>query len=162
MSEFSAKQKSLAIVPKPFAILSLIGSSYIIYHVLHNSKRRNAVQYQILLGLSLSDIIFSTAVSFFCIVSLSRTSGHIMWRTNIISINLYSPLQVFLGTWPIPAYVNDEKPTVYLASGTDREYIIILYYKCIAKHYHLTNTGCKHMFLQKHAMHTHSLYSGQS
>jgi len=63
MSEFSPKQKSLAIVPKPFAILSLIGSSYIVYHILRNSKRRKAVQYQILLGLSLSDILFSIAVS---------------------------------------------------------------------------------------------------
>ena len=66
MSEFSPKQKSLAIVPKPFAILSLIGSSYIVYHILHNSKRRKAVQYQILLGLSLSDILFSIAVSWIC------------------------------------------------------------------------------------------------
>ena len=65
MSEFSAKQKALAIVPKPFAILSFIGSSYIIYHVLNNVKRRRSVQYQILLGLSLSDVLFSIAVSCF-------------------------------------------------------------------------------------------------
>ena len=62
MSEFSAKQKALAIVPKPFAILSFIGSSYIIYHILNNVKRRRSVQYQILLGLSLSDVLFSIAV----------------------------------------------------------------------------------------------------
>ena len=63
MEYYSPKQKALAIVPKPFAILSLIGSSYIVYHILHNEKRRRAVQYQILLGLSLSDIMFSIAVS---------------------------------------------------------------------------------------------------
>ena len=63
MSEFSAKQKALAIVPKPFATLSFIGSSYIIYHILNNVKRRRSVQYQILLGLSLSDVLFSIAVS---------------------------------------------------------------------------------------------------
>ena len=87
MSTFSAKQKAVAILPKPFSLLSIIGSSYIVYHVLKNPKRRRAVQYQILLGLSLADIMAS--ISF------------------------------FVGTWPIPAYVNDEQPTVYLASGTD-------------------------------------------
>mmetsp|Transcript_26721 Transcript_26721/g.49147 ORF Transcript_26721/g.49147 Transcript_26721/m.49147 type:complete len:315 (-) Transcript_26721:305-1249(-) len=85
---FSAKQKSIAILPKPFSFLSLIGSTHIVYQILKNPIRRRTVQYQILLGLSLVDILGS--------------------------------IGMFLGTWPIPAYVNDDKPTVYLASGNDR------------------------------------------
>ena len=38
--------------------------------------------------------------------------------TRLLPLNC--TLKVFLGTWPIPSYVNDEKPTVYLASGTDQ------------------------------------------
>lgn len=88
MSSFTAWQKTVAVLPKPFSLLSLIGSTYILYYILKDPKRRHTVQHQILLGLSVCDIFYSIAV--------------------------------LLGTLPIPAYVNDEEPTVYLARGNDQ------------------------------------------
>ena len=80
----------------------------------------------------------------------------------IPSCPYYSPTQVFLGTWPIPAYVNDDKPTVYLASGTDREYRLLLQFIYLYKSLVvLTWLYFMYLLLQKHVMHTHSLYNGQ-
>ncbi|KAL7555262.1 hypothetical protein ACHAWF_018928 [Thalassiosira exigua] len=62
MSEFSWKQKWLAITPKPFATLSVIGSLYIIRHVLTSQTRRSAVFHRILLGLSIYDVMTSITV----------------------------------------------------------------------------------------------------
>mmetsp|Transcript_19656 Transcript_19656/g.41435 ORF Transcript_19656/g.41435 Transcript_19656/m.41435 type:complete len:359 (+) Transcript_19656:42-1118(+) len=61
MSDFSWEQKWVAIAPKPFAILSIIGSILIIKSIY--TKRRNLeVFHRILLGLSTWDIMMSCAV----------------------------------------------------------------------------------------------------
>jgi len=62
MNEYSWKDKFLAIAPKPFAILSLCGSVYIIKHISTSPKRRGAVFHRILLGLSFWDSMTSIAV----------------------------------------------------------------------------------------------------
>lgn len=62
MSEYSWKEIFLAITPKPFAIISLCGSTYIIKHVLTSPKRRGEVFHRILLGLSIWDFMTSIAV----------------------------------------------------------------------------------------------------
>lgn len=53
------QQKANAIIPKFTASLSLIGSTFIVFHVLQSKKRRHRVYHRILLGLSLMDMISS-------------------------------------------------------------------------------------------------------
>lgn len=62
MSDFTWKQKWLAITPKPFAALSVLGSLYISRQILKSPTRRGEVLSRILLGLSLYDISTSTAL----------------------------------------------------------------------------------------------------
>lgn len=61
-ADFTWKHKWVALVPKPFAFLSVLGSIYITQHVLRSSKRRQAVFHRILLGLSIYDTMTSLAV----------------------------------------------------------------------------------------------------
>ena len=62
MSDFSWQDKYLAITPKPFASMSILGSLYIIKHVLSKPERRGAVFHRILLGLSIYDLVSSIAM----------------------------------------------------------------------------------------------------
>ena len=62
MSNFTWKQKWLAITPKPFAALSITGSVYIIKHVITSPTRRSCVYHRLLLGLSIYDFMTSAAV----------------------------------------------------------------------------------------------------
>ena len=59
---FTWQQKWLAITPKPFALLSMLGSVYIIKYVLKSTNRRSTVYHRILLGLSVSDFLNSSAI----------------------------------------------------------------------------------------------------
>lgn len=70
--QYSWQEKWLAITPKPFAILSMIGSICIIKHIFTSPKRlvRTSTFHRILLGLS--------------------------------TVDLTTSFNVFLGTWPIP------------------------------------------------------------
>ncbi|CAB9502227.1 expressed unknown protein [Seminavis robusta] len=61
-AEFSWKQKWLAITPKPFAVLSITGSMYIIKHIVTSPQRRGSVYHRLLLGLSIYDFMTSSAV----------------------------------------------------------------------------------------------------
>jgi len=63
-SSFTWQQKWIAITPKPFAFLSMIGSTLIIVHILRNQKRRGKVYHRILLGLSVYDTMKSIAEIF--------------------------------------------------------------------------------------------------
>jgi len=56
-----AQLKTLAIVPKVSSVLSILGSSYIIWQVLSNENRRGRLHHRLLLGMSISDIIQSLA-----------------------------------------------------------------------------------------------------
>jgi ABC-type enterochelin transport system permease subunit len=60
---FSWQQKWTAITPKPFALISILSSSYIIHHVLKSTKRRSQIFHRLLLGLSICDVFAS--ISFF-------------------------------------------------------------------------------------------------
>mmetsp|Transcript_32358 Transcript_32358/g.78949 ORF Transcript_32358/g.78949 Transcript_32358/m.78949 type:complete len:271 (-) Transcript_32358:107-919(-) len=53
------QQKALAIIPKVTSSLSIVGSSYIIIHVLRRSKLRRRVYTRILLVMSFMDLLFS-------------------------------------------------------------------------------------------------------
>lgn len=59
MSDFSAKQKALALLPKFPGLLSLAGSSFIFQHIIRDKKRRSTTYHRLLLGMSISDMIGS-------------------------------------------------------------------------------------------------------
>lgn len=56
---YTWQQKWLAIAPKPFSLLSILGSSYILKHILSSKERRSQVYHHILIGLCIYDIIVS-------------------------------------------------------------------------------------------------------
>ena len=89
--EYTKESKILAIVPKIPALLSILGSSYIIYNVLvvqrKKSDQRNRHYHQLMLALSISDILAS---------------------------HIY-----FLGTFLIPRGSTGPFGPVYWAFGTD-------------------------------------------
>jgi len=58
-SSYTWQQKWLAIAPKPFSLLSILGSSYILQHILSSKERRAQVYHHILIGLCTYDIIVS-------------------------------------------------------------------------------------------------------
>ena len=60
--EFTCKQKWIALDPKPFGILSIIGSLHIIQHSQCSRQRRGSVHHRILLGLSAYDSLTSSVV----------------------------------------------------------------------------------------------------
>lgn len=53
------EQKWQAIAPKPFSLLSILGSGYILQHIFRKKERRTQVYHRILIGLSIYDIIMS-------------------------------------------------------------------------------------------------------
>jgi len=55
----TAQGKALAVLPKIFAFPSILGSIYIIQHVLRNGKRSKRVYHRLLLSMSSMDLIFS-------------------------------------------------------------------------------------------------------
>jgi hypothetical protein len=61
-SSYTWQQKWDAIAPKPFALLSIFCSAYIIKHILSNQTRRRQVVHHIILGLSLHDLIYAIAM----------------------------------------------------------------------------------------------------
>ena len=58
-ASYTWQQKWIAIAPKPFSLLSILGSSYILKHILTSKERRSQVYHHILLGLCAYDIIAS-------------------------------------------------------------------------------------------------------
>ena len=62
MSNYTWQQKWIAIAPKPFSLLSILGSSYIIKHTLSSNERRSQVYHHILLGFCAYDIILSFTI----------------------------------------------------------------------------------------------------
>lgn len=56
------EQKWQAIAPKPFALLSILGSGYILQHIFRKKERRTQVYHRILIGLSIYDIIMSFTI----------------------------------------------------------------------------------------------------
>lgn len=60
MSEFNAKQKAIAIAPKFTSLASVLGSTFIIYDIVHDRKRRSCTIHRLLLGMSVSDFLSSS------------------------------------------------------------------------------------------------------
>lgn len=56
---FTWQEKWLAIAPKPFSLLSILGSGFILKHILISKERRSQVYHHILIGLCVYDIISS-------------------------------------------------------------------------------------------------------
>jgi hypothetical protein len=56
-----AQSKALAITPKVSSILSLLGSTYIIFDVIKMRTSKRKIYHQILLGMSISDVLASSA-----------------------------------------------------------------------------------------------------
>jgi len=54
--------KLLAIMVKCTAVPSILGSSYIAYEVLKNKRKRGKTYHRLLLAMSISDIMSSTAI----------------------------------------------------------------------------------------------------
>ena len=54
--------KVLAIMVKCTAVPSIMGSSYIAYEVLRNKRKRGKTYHRLLLAMSISDIMSSTAI----------------------------------------------------------------------------------------------------
>lgn len=62
VAEASPRQaKALAISPKVGSMISLLSSGYIIYDIVRMPRRRRKMYHQILLGMSISDLLCSTA-----------------------------------------------------------------------------------------------------
>ena len=55
----AGQQKAIALVPKFFASPSIVGSIFIVQHVLRSPKRRQGVYHRILLLMSVHDFIYS-------------------------------------------------------------------------------------------------------
>lgn len=56
---FTPRQKALAIAPKGTAILSIIGSSWIIAEVLIDRRKRSTSYHQIMMFMSIADVVAS-------------------------------------------------------------------------------------------------------
>jgi len=61
-SGFDWESKWIAIAPKPFALLSILGSVCIMRYVLASDQRRQSIYHRLLLGLSVYDSMMSIAV----------------------------------------------------------------------------------------------------
>jgi len=62
MAGFDWETKWVAIAPKPFALLSIIGSLCIMRYVLSSDQRRQSIYHRLLLGLSIYDAMMSIGV----------------------------------------------------------------------------------------------------
>ena len=60
--DFTAFQKTLAIVPKITAFASMIGSSWIIHHVMKSRDRRRLVYHRLVMCMSIADVLSSLAI----------------------------------------------------------------------------------------------------
>lgn len=71
--------KAIGILRSTSAILSLVSSSFLIWMILRSTKRLTTTQHRILLGMSVSDIIFSISMVHFNALAPSEL-GYIVWN----------------------------------------------------------------------------------
>lgn len=74
MSDYTPQQKAMAIVPKPFGLLSLFGSMYVMYDIL-KSKKGCPVRNRLLMGLSAIDALGSFSWGFLSSWPIPKDSG---------------------------------------------------------------------------------------
>ena len=64
MTNNTSIQIAVAIAPKVTGFISLVASTFLTYYVLSSKERRSKVVNRLILGLSISDILFSLFVAF--------------------------------------------------------------------------------------------------
>ena len=128
MTTSPPKSVALAIAPKVPALLSICGSSSIIYMVLSNQKRRNHIMHRIMLCLSISDILAS--VFFFastwpipkgeryCFLLFEESLVHSTFKPVSHSVaDLWFFIPFKTGT---PSWFGDGTQPIYGAIGNDQ------------------------------------------
>lgn len=91
-----AQEKILAVLPIPSAILSIIGSSIIIYIAIRSREKRTWTPYtRLLIGMSICDIIFSVTISMATFLRPQETSTRVWAFGNDASCSAIAFLNQF-------------------------------------------------------------------